>query len=414
MSAARIVLLLSLFVRCLPAYSVLTHEAIIDSAWATGIRPLLLARFPQSAPADLKQAHAYAYAGCILQDMGYYPFGSKYFSDLVHYVRTGDFVAALIRDSTTLDEYAFALGAMAHYAADTQGHSIAVNVSVPIAYPKLRRKFGSVMTYAEDPSAHIKVEFGFDVLQVARGNYAPQAYHDFIGFAVSKPVLERAFHDTYGLDLNDVFSNLDLALSTFRHTVSSLVPEATRVAWAMKKDELKKSAPGLTRRKFIYNLRRASYRKEWGRSYQQPGIGARLLALLISILPKVGPLKALAFRAPTPQTDRLFQVSFDKTLDLYRSLLAAQGQGRLQLPNRDFDTGALTRPTEYSLADETYAKLAIQLAGKDPAAVNPVMRAAILEFFKDPALPFAVKNDAGEWAQTLAALQKLRGQASAQ
>jgi hypothetical protein len=178
-------------------YSVLTHEAIVDTAWEQSIKPLLLKRFPNSTPDDLIAAHAYAYGGCIIQDMGYYPFGSKFFSDLVHYVRSGDFVTSLIAESQNLNEYAFALGALAHYAADNTGHAIAVNPSVPIEYPKLRREYGKRVTYEDDPAAHLKVEFGFDVLQVARGNYAPKSYHDFIGFQVSKPVLERAFADTY-------------------------------------------------------------------------------------------------------------------------------------------------------------------------------------------------------------------------
>lgn len=109
---------------CAPAahaYSVLAHEAIIDSAWDRNILPLLTHRFPQISPEALITAHGYAYAGAIIQDMGYYPFGSKFFSDLTHYVRSGDFVVAMIRDAQDLDEYSFALGALAHYAADSEG-----------------------------------------------------------------------------------------------------------------------------------------------------------------------------------------------------------------------------------------------------------------------------------------------------
>src|ERR1035438_6538572 len=88
-------------------YSVLTHEAIVDSLWDASIQKMLLKRFPMTTPEELEQAHAYVYGGCILQDMGYYPFSSKLFSDLTHYVRSGDFVAAMIRDSQDVDEYAF-------------------------------------------------------------------------------------------------------------------------------------------------------------------------------------------------------------------------------------------------------------------------------------------------------------------
>jgi len=397
----------------LGAYSVLTHEAIIDSAWNPDIKPLLLRRFPNATEDDITAAHAYAYAGSIVQDMGYYPFGSKLFSDLLHYVRSGDFILNLIGESQDLNEYAFALGSLAHYAADTSGHSIAVNRAVPIEYPKLKRRYGNVVTYEDDPTAHMKVEFSFDVLQVARGTYAPKAYHDFIGFKVSKELLERAFKDTYGLELKDVFKSLDLAIGTYRHTVSAIIPEMTKVAWKLKKDDLIKAQPGMTRRKFVYNISRASYQKEWDGEYEKPGIGARIMAFFFRILPKVGPLKALSFHAPTPQTDQFFQASFNKTLDSYRGLLKEQNARQLQLANRDFDTGAVTRPGEYRLADKAYSKLAVKLAGKDPATMDPKLRENVLAFFKDLNQSYATKGEPKEWQETVAAVEKLRGSASA-
>src|SRR5262249_16009937 len=156
-------------------------------------------------------------------------------------------------------EYGFALGALAHYAADINGHPLAVNRSVPMLYPKLKRKYGDEVTYEDDPGAHLKTEFGFDVLQVARGRYVPDAYHDFIGFEVSKPLLERAFQQTYCLQLKDVFGSVDLAVGTFRRTVSGLLPKMTRVAWELKRDAIEKSQPGITRDKFLYNLPRGDY-----------------------------------------------------------------------------------------------------------------------------------------------------------
>jgi hypothetical protein len=406
----------ALFFLCpaLSSYSVLTHEAIIDSAWEQNIKPLLVARFPNSSPDDLRQAHANAYGGCILQDMGYYPFGSKFFSDLVHYVRSGDFVVNLVRESQDLNEYAFALGALAHYAADNNGHSVAVNPSVGMDFPKLRRKYGKIVTYADNPTAHLRVEFGFDVLQVARGTYAPQSYHDFIGFQVSKEVLERAFRDTYSLDLTDVFHDLDRSLSTYRHAVSGLMPTLTRAAWDAKKKKIAQTQPGVTRRKFIYNLSRSSYRKEWDGKYEQPGIGVRLLAFLIRILPKVGPLKALAVKVPTAASESLFEASFDKTLDLYRTLLTDQQRQQLALENRDFDTGKATQPGEYKLADNAYARLATMLADRDPATVDASVRRDVLAFFRNLDLPYATKQDAKEWAKTVAAVEKLRSEPQAQ
>jgi hypothetical protein len=392
------------------AYSVLTHEAIIDSAWDRDIKPLLAKRFPQATPEDLVHAHAYSYAGAIIQDMGYYPFGSHFFSDLTHYVRSGDFVINMIAEAQDLNEYAFALGSLAHYASDTIGHPAAVNPAVAIEYPKLRSKFGRLVTYADDPAAHLKVEFGFDVWQVARGHYAPQSYHDFIGFEVSKPVMERAFRDTYSLNLKDQFTSIDLALGTYRYSVSTMIPEMTKVAWDMRKDDLKKAQPGLTRRRFRYNLSRASYHKEWDRQYQRPGFFARILAFLFHLVPKIGPFKAAAFEPPTSATITLFEGSFNRTLDEYRSLLAQVGDGHLALLNRNFDTGLSARPGEYSLADNAFSKLAIELAGKEPKDVDAKVVKDVLEFYQDLNLPYATKSDPRKWDDTIKALAHLRAE----
>jgi hypothetical protein len=370
-----------LFCHHAPAYSVLTHEAIVDAVWIEAMEPVLLARFPKATPDDLLKAHAYAYGGCIIQDLGYYPFGNKFFSDLVHYVRSADFVEALVTESHDLNEYAFALGAVAHYGADVAGHSIAVNKSVPILFPKLRRKFGDEVTYADNPSAHLKTEFGFDVLQVARGHYAPKEYHDFIGFEVSKDLLERAFQRTYGLNLKDLFRTLDLSLGTYRWSVSSLLPNVTRTAWALKQKEIEAQEPKMTRAEFRYNLSRASYEKEWGHEYRRPGPGSRFLAFLFRLLPKIGPLRGLSFRVPTPETEKFFIDSFDASVRRDRESFAETRAGALHLTNRDLDTGKPSRPGEYSLTDKTYDKLLTKLAGRKFDGVKPELRTDILNFY---------------------------------
>ena len=382
------------------AYSVLSHEAIIDSAWEQSIRPILIQRFPDATADDLRKAHAFAYGGAIIQDLGYYPFGSHQFSDLVHYIRSGDFILNLISQSRDLNEYAFGLGALAHYAADNEGHPIAVNRAVALMYPELRRKYGPSIPYEDHRTAHLKVEFSFDVVQVAGGHYAPEAYHDFIGFEVAKDLLERAFEQTYGLQLKDVFANVDLALGTYRHTVGSIIPEMTRVAWAEKHDQLTKGTPGITRQKFVYNLSRASYRKEWGNEYERPGPGARFLAFLFRIVPKVGPFRALAFKAPSPEAEQLFMKSFNATLDQYRALLAQVRAGHLaSLPDRNFDTGQLARAGNYRMADQAAGKLLDKLSDRKFEDVPAALRANLLEYFG---------NSSPEDAKASAALAQLR------
>lgn len=390
------------------AYAVLSHEAIIDSAWDPSIRPLLLKRFPNATKEELKEAHGYAYGGAIIQDMGYYPHGSTFFSDLTHYVRSGDFVLALLRDSKDLDGYAFALGALSHYASDNNGHLMAVNLSVPLLYPKLKKKYGGVVTYEQDPLAHVKTEFGFDVLEVAQGRYAPQSYHDFIGFQVSVPLLEQAFQETYGLDLKSVLSNEDEVLGSYRHDVSQLLPKATRVAWSLKKDEIMKDEPGITKRKFLYNLSRASYQKNWGNVYEKPTLRERFIAFLTRIIPKIGPLKVLALRTPTPQTERMFEASFDASLHQYQSLLGEVAAGQLVLPNDNLDTGGVTISGKYALYDATQAQLLDKLAQQNFSTASPDLRADLLEFFADPHGPSSIKRNPKVWAKVQEEVEQLR------
>ncbi len=390
----RLVLVAILVCSCLArpagAYSVLTHEAIIDSAWPIAIKPLLLKRYPDTTDEQLRRAHAYAYGGAILQDMGYYPFGSKFFSDLVHYVRTGDFVQALLRDAQDVNEYAFALGALAHYASDNDGHPIAVNRVVPMLYPKLKREYGSVVTYEDNPAKHLKTEFGFDVIEVAQGKYATQAYHDFIGFQVSKPLLERAFAETYSLQLCQLFHDLDRALGSYRYVVSKVIPEMTKAAWASKKSEIVKLQSEMTRRKYVYRFSRANYEKEWDHNYDRPGPGAELLAWFLRILPKIGPLRALAFKVPPPAAEKLFLASFRQTSERYQDLISAVSENRLRLVNENFDIGRPTHRGDYWKADDTYSILLEHLSDA-PDQISPELRADIVTFYGPSGTPVSEK-----------------------
>jgi hypothetical protein len=389
------------------AYSVLTHEQVVDFLWKDDIQPLLKKRFPSATEDDLKKAHAFAYGGSLMQDMGYYPFGSKYFSDLTHYVRSGDFIVALVDESQDLNEFAFALGALAHYSADNQGHPT-INKVVAMQFPKLKRKFGDEVTYADDPKSHIRTEFGFDVTQVAKNRYTSDRYHDFIGFEVSKPVVERAFQKTYGIPLSDVISDEDLAIGTFRRAISKIIPEMTRVALIARKKELVAETPNFNARKFRYYLSRTNYQREWGKGYRKPGFGTRVLAFFLKFVPKVGPFKALDFKIPTRQTEDLYIASVNKTLDDYKQLLIEVRDKNLHLTNTDFDTGRVTHAGEYVLTDKAYAHLLDQLAKHNFDQVSPQLKQNILTFFSDTSAPLAAKRKPEEWQRVQDQLQRLR------
>ena len=406
---------LLLVARPAQAYSVLSHQASIDSCWAPYIKPTLERRFPGGTPDELREAKAYAYGGSIMQDMGYYPFGSHLFTDLAHYVRSGDFVENLLKDAKDRNEYAFALGALAHYAADIYGHELGINKSVPLLFPELKKKYGPVVTYEQNPTAHGRTEFAFDVTQLAAGRYRTSSYHDFIGFKVSEDLLERAFAQTYGLKMKQIVLNRDLAIGSYRFAVRNLIPLASRAAWRANRHELRKVNRRIRRRDYIYKESKEKFEEQYGTHYERPKFGARVLAGIIQVLPKVGKLKSLKFIAPTPEAQRIFSQSFHETVVNYAQMLSKQtatiGQAP-SMPNVDFDTGHPTKIGEYPLADRTYGEWVRELAKDDFKQVTPIMQKDILAFFNTAAISKEPvdkeEKESEKRRETLDAVAKLR------
>jgi hypothetical protein len=393
------------------AYGVLTHQAIIDVAWKASILPLLKKKYPGATEEELRKAHAHAYGGAIIQDMGYYPFGNTFFTDLTHYVRSGDFTVALLEEAQTLDEYAFALGALAHYYADNYGHPIGTNRAVPMVYPEVKAEHGSTVTYEENPVAHVKMEFGFDVLQVARGNYAPEAYHAFIGFEVSQEVLERAFKRTYGLELSSLFVNLKLTIGSFRRSVSTLIPSLTKAAWNLKASDIRAAQPSQTRRQFEYRINKTQYHQTWGREYQKPNFFQQILSYLLRVLPKIGPNRTFAFKPPTPEAEKVFMESFNVTSQKYAEGLKNLTATKAALTNTDLDTGDPTKMGNYGKTDGTYAEWLKQLNKDNFKALHPKVKQDITSFFSKAKTPPADDEEAvKDWEKTKELLSKLNQQ----
>jgi hypothetical protein len=381
------VIALALFLSCAPsssfAYSVLAHEAVIDNAWVSQIVPLLTRRFPRASTQELQRARAFAYGGSLIQDLGYYPFGSHFFSNLVHYVRSGDFVAALVRDAQTVDEYAFALGALAHYASDNTAHPT-VNHAVPVMYPKLRAKYGDDILFGDSPTRHVMVEFSFDVVQVARGQFKSDAYQDLIGFDVARPLLERAFQETYGLKLKDLFGDVGLTIGTYRRAASQIIPDVTRVAWREKRDEILAATPDVAEHDFVYTMTRQQYENTFGTAYRKPSFIVRMIVAVFKIIPKFGPFKPLAFEPLTADMERAFLESFNASCERYGRLLGALRGGRLSLRDTDLDTGQVPRHGINTLADKTYDELLEKLQRSDAGTISPALRRALAEHYDGP------------------------------
>jgi hypothetical protein len=365
-------------------------------------------RFPGASPEQLVRARAFAYGGSLIQDMGYYPYASRLFTDLTHYVRTGAFVSALVAEAGDPDEYGFALGAVAHYAGDGNGHPMGTNRAVPLAYPRLRRKYGDLIAYADDPKAHLRVELGFDVVQVATGRYRTPAYVDLIGFEVATPLLERAFRRTYGLEMKDLFTDLDRAVGSYRRTVSYLLPELTRIAWKSKQEEIRQLDPAASEVNFVFRFPRSEYRRRFGAREPKPGLAERVAAFLARVLPKVGPLKVLVPKLPPKEGERLMRESFAASVENYR-LLLDEVLATAAPEDVNLDLGPIVKAGEYSLTDEAYSALLLLLDRKDFEAVPPALRQDILAYYADLSAPIATKQDEKRWKRTLHALEELQG-----
>ena len=357
------------------AYSVLSHEEVVDMAWKTSIVPMLKRRFPGIAEDDIRQAHAYAYGGSVIQDLGYYPFGSHYFSDLLHYVRPEDFVESLIRDSTTPNEYAFALGSLAHYSGDTIGHP-AVNIITAMENPPLRRRFGQIVTYQEDPTAHIRTEFGFDVVEVAQGHYSQENYRDFIGFQVAKPLMDRAFEETYGIPISSVLTHEDLAISSYRKAVSTLIPRLTRLAFVSYRKEIQQAAPGMEKKKFLYRLNQTEFKTNFGNEYYRTSYWGKVVAFLLKLVPKIGPFKALRVTLPNPQEQTLYIASINATVDKYRSYLSEIHAAPAPLPPPDPQDAENARKAADEVAKDADAAQHLAEGAEDPVEKAKLDKAA--------------------------------------
>jgi hypothetical protein len=397
--------------RPVDAYSLLSHEEVVDMAWPKYLVPLIQQRYPGLTPAQLTECHAYAYGGSVIQDMGYYPFGDKEFSNLLHYVRSDAFVAALLRDATTPDEYAFALGALSHYYGDTIGH-VTVNLITGEEYPHLRSRFGRLVTYDDDATAHLRNEFGFDVVEVAHGAYSQQNYRDFIGFQVAEPLMNRAFEETYGLPIAGVLKHEDLSIASYRYSVSRLIPRMTKVALAGYGEQIQKANPSFAKRQFIYRLHRTDFEKQYGKQYMRPSFGDRVIAFFLDLVPKVGPFSALKLHLPDSDQQTQYLASFNSVENAYRAQItlvaAAPAADPPAIPELDFDTGAPTAEGEYKLADQTYAQLTEQLAGDKNAQLTATLLAAINHFYADPQAKDAVKAKPETWAKLQTALIAVR------
>jgi hypothetical protein len=424
------------------AYSLLTHEQLIDLTWDSSIVPLLKSRYPDLTPAEIEHARAYAYGGCVIQDIGYYPFGDQFFSDLTHYVRSGDFVVNLFRNAGNADELAFAVGALSHYIGDSVGHSQATNLAVPIEFPKLGAKYGHSVNYAEGEHQHVQTEFAFDINEIAHHRFAPVHYLRHVGLEIPTKQLALAFYQTYGLQ--EDFTNTRhhrINVSNYRFSVHRLIPRVAYAVTILHRRHEPADVDNADLQQLTAEIAAVAKANDWDAYRKKAGIGTYTLAGFIYILPKFGALKLAAVKGPTTQTEvdyiHSVIVSTDELNHTLRRFTpppatkpsAAQAAAadthsepppsealpvkpgsfqavprhssdpRHPLPDRDLDTGYPVRPSGYRLTDDTYATLLHRLTLTPTTPIPPGIKRDILAYYANLALPFATKKDPEAWAE---------------
>lgn len=381
------------------AYSFQTHEQLIDLNWKRTILPFLKQHFPRATDAELERAHAFAYGGCAIQDLGYYPFSHQFFSNLVHYVRSADFVRSLFHHARNADELAFAVGALSHYLGDSYGHSQAINRAVASEFPALAKKYGSAVIYEENPHAHVRTEFAFDINELSKHRMAPSAYLRHVGLRVPSALLAKAFFETYGLDFERVLGRRRGVIRSYRFAVRSFLPRIAYAETLLHKNGFPPDEPTQAFQLFEQHLAEADFHQSWDEYRRGASLRTHLLAWTIRIAPKVGPLSLLAIRGPSAQTHELYVESLNaSTAALQQELAEFDSPARSQ-PNRDLDTGEKVQPGKYRLTDETYAKLLAAITRQPSREIPAGLKQSVLNYYADAAPPAGARKNRERWEQ---------------
>ena len=391
------------------AYSLLTHEQLIDLTWQGSIVPLLRSRYPLITEAELKEARAYAYGGSAIQDIGYYPFGDTFFSELTHYVRTGDFISNLFREARNANELAFAIGALSHYIGDTVGHAEATNLAVPVEFPKLGAIYGPVVTYGQDEHAHVRTEFAFDINEIAHHRLAPLSYLRRIGLRVPDAQLAVAFSDTYGL--GDPFSKSrrhQINARGYRFAVRSLLPRVAYAVTILHRGQMPSDSNSEEFLKMASEAAKAESENGWKDYRTKSGLLEYSLAGIIYILPKFGPLKLTAIKGPTTATEEDYVRSVNRSTEALRLALERFGGPKPGLENRDLDTGSMVSPGSYKLSDQTYADLLRRLAAAPNSPIPASVKANVLAYYAGGESPVFEKMYPERWERIKTDLQVLQ------
>jgi hypothetical protein len=366
----------------------------------------------------------------VIQDLGYYPFGDSFFSDLTHYVRSGDFVLALFRNAHNANELAFAVGAESHYIGDSIGHSQATNRAVALQFPKLAARYGTSVNYAEGRHQHVQVEFAFDIDQISKHRVAPLGYLRHIGFRVPTHQLALAFYETYGV--TDDFAagaQHKFNLKEYQAATRKFIPRVAYAVTLMRRGHEVAEPDTADAKEIERESAEAATLDDWAAYRKRAGFETHLIAGVLWVLPKVGPLAMVAVKGPSQAAEADYMHSLVSATSVLRDRLAfftptEAGQARPAsvaastdplgprdtqhpLPNRDLDTGQVVKPGGYLLTDQTYAELLHRLTRDPSHPIPPGIKSDVQAYYSDPDAPITTKRHRREWETVQADLKTL-------
>jgi len=258
-------------------------------------------------------------AGCLGPDMGMFPGGESLFSDLAHYVRSGELARAMIRCATSDTSRAFAWGWATHVLADALIHPF-----INVAAGDVRGR--ETLTYADDPGLHLVVEIGADGRYFERWKQLAPPKLTPIPADVAQHVAS-AFDAVYGkiITLRQVSNSLK-AWSRWHRVAIDVSEAASAKLYGGRGGEL-----GLR------GLARLLVKSSTGLCFRR----SRLYAL-------THPLR------PSPRAESFIETAITEFSERFRE---HERDTLASLPNYNLDTGEVEDVVSYPLAVSTLAKL---------------------------------------------------------
>ena len=334
------------------AFSVTAHQGVVDQAWGLTLVPLIRQRFPNATDRELTEAHAYARGGSISPILVLSARESFVFrpAALRSHRR---FRQPSVNWGQLSGRICVRLGMLGHYEAPAGIRKRPI-FRCPSSIPSSSRNTATpspMRTHPRAPTNSIRCAAG----RSSQRN--TDLFEHSIDFKVPRDALERAFAETYGLQLNDLFDNYDIAIYTYRWGFRTIINEGTGIAWALYRKDIESNEPGVTSKEFVREISRGDFERQFGKAFLEPGYLPRFVGFLGTLVPDVGPLKRLPFKPLPDSVQKLYFRAYRHASERYVHEVAAICANKAWLENINLDTGRADKSGEYAPADEAWVDL---------------------------------------------------------